>query len=202
MAHIPQNAANTLGLVINDQLAISFCHSQPVPLVSLSAKDANKVLAYVARDACYKATGESKRKDFHRTQRIFDHQQTTAPLRQLPIGRYNGDVPARHRLESILVGCTLTNDHLAGSGWAGSAVCRFCKVEKESMLHLVKECVHLREIIGRPAEDELGTNFQLLGHVEHPLFIAKRRLQFAHASDIPVANEFDSSCCRRYWTDG
>ena len=191
-----QNAANTLGLVITDQLAISFCHSQPVPLplVSLSAKDANKVLAYVARDACYKATGESKRKDFYRTQRIFDHQQTTALLRQLPTGRYNGEVPTRHRLE--------TNDRLAGSGWADSALCRFCNVEKESMLHLVHECAHLHEIIGRPADDELGSNFPLLGHVEHPSFIAKRRLQFAHARDIPVATEFDSTCCHRFWTDG
>lgn len=187
------HAANTLGIQINEQLAVSFGNSQPVPIVSLSAKDATKVLANIARNACYIATGGSKRKDYLRTQGIFDHQQTTALLRKLPVGKYNGEVPSRHRLESNLVGCTLTNDRLAGSGWSDTATCRFCQNAKESMFHLVQECTTLHALIGPPAGDELGKNFHLLGHVEHPLFIAKRRLQFAHACDIPVASDFDAT---------
>ena len=154
--------------------------------MSLSAKDVSRVLANIARDACYKATGDSKRKDFQRTQGIFDHQQTTALLRKLPAGPYSGEVPARFRLESIVVGCTLTNDRLAGSGWSESSACRFCQQVKESMFHLVHECTALHATIGPPTNDELGRNFQLLGHVEHPPFIARRRLQLLMLVIFPL----------------
>ena len=181
-----QNAVDVLGLHITEQLDISFRNSQAVPIVSLSAKDVSRVLANIARDACYKATGDSKRKDFQRTQGIFDHQQTTALLRKLPAGPYSGEVPARFRLESIVVGCTLTNDRLAGSGWSESSACRFCQQVKESMFHLVHECTALHATIGPPTNDELGRNFQLLGHVEHPPFIARRRLQLLMLVIFPL----------------
>ena len=197
-----QNAADVLGIEIDDRLALSFCGSQPVPLCSLNAKDASKVLANITRDACYKATGDTKRKDFHSTQRVFDYQQTLAALKQLPLRHKGGDIADRYRLESILVGCTLTNDRLAGSGWTDTSDCRFCQSDKESMHHLVYECTALHAIIGPPAQDELGANFQLLGHVEHPRFIAKRRLHFSHAADLPVAPDFDGQTCLRFWTDG
>ena len=48
----------------------------------------------------------------------------------------------------------------------------------------------------------MGENFLLLGHIAHPQFIARRRLQFSLAADLEVAGTFDPSCLVRLWTDG
>lgn len=63
-------------------------------------------------------------------------------------------------------------------------------------------CEEAHSLLGKPRGDELGRNFALLGHIEHPQFIAKRRLQFSLASDLQVPECFDAYSCRRLWTDG
>lgn len=181
---------------------MSFCGSQPVSIFSVSAKEANKVLQQIARQACYQLANARARKDFLPTKRIFDFHQTTALLHKLPREPDFCGVSQKSRLESVLIGGTLTNDRLAASGWVASAECRFCGHAKESLSHLVFDCHHVHSVIGKPRSDELGQNFAMLGHVEHPVFIAKRRLQISWAADLEVPGDFDINTCQRMWTDG
>ena len=70
------------------------------------------------------------------------------------------------------------------------------------MHHLIYDCEPLHALTGVPIHHELGENFSLLGHIAHPQFIARRRLQFTLAADLEVSETFDPSCLVRLWTDG
>ena len=197
-----QGAATVLGMRIDHELNMSYCGSTPVSIRAVSTTDASKVLQNLARQACYQQAFGKKRKDLVPSSKIFDFQQTTFLLKRSPLQAESDGVLLRSRLESVLVGCTLTNDRLAGSGWTDSALCRFCCQEKEDMHHLVHDCEHLHNLVGSPIHHELGENFLLLGHIAHPKFVARRRLQFAFAADLELAETFDPMCLKRLWTDG
>lgn len=112
------------------------------------------------------------------------------------------DVSNHTRFESVLVGCTLTNDRLASTGWSETSACRQCGLTKETLHHLVHECDGVRARIGAPTVHELGVNFGLLGHIHQPEFVVRRRLLQLRASDIVSASQFEGSCCNQVWTDG
>ena len=99
------------------------------------------------------------------------------------------------------VGCVLTNDRLASTGWVESSDCRFCHVSKESLPNLL-QCDKLHEQIGRPIPHEFGPNFLTMGHVHHPLFVARRRLLHLTANELEVSPQFCDGEPRRLWSDG
>ena len=77
----------------------------------------------------------------------------------------------------------LTNDRMAATGWTEyTQLCRFCKQTKQSMPHLTAECDSLHQEIGvHQLPHQLGENFMMLGHVEHPFF---HRAQAAAAPEV------------------
>ena len=80
--------------------------------------------------------------------------------------------------------------------------CRFCGRVKESLSHLVFECEAYHAIHPPEPVHEYGSNFGLLGIVEHPIGIIKHRLQWNDPSDI-VVEDFDPvSPVTSWWTDG
>ena len=193
-------AFETLGIQVDDDLCISFLNSPPAPFFRLSPKDLKKALQNIVRQACYSSIDPKSRKDFCKVQGIFDFQQTARLLRSPNL---KNKLSTDHvlRLENVLVGCTLTNDRLAASGWVTSAQCRFCAKEKESLAHLI-ECPNVREKIGDPVWHEFGSNFAMLGHYVHPNFVARRRLQFSDVDSVDIAPNFCPDHTERVWTDG
>lgn len=113
-----------------------------------------------------------------------------------------GELPPKARFESVLVGSTLTNDRMAATGWAKSRECRFCHNTKEPLHHLTIDCPTLREEIGAPGGHQLGANFQMLGHVEHPKFVARRRLLHQSSDGLVAADQFADGHTQSRWTDG
>ena len=195
-----RTAFELLGIQVDDDINISYLGSPPISLFDLSPKSITRALQNIVRNACYSSIDHKARKDFCKPEGVFDFQQTTFLLKtknpQLQLTTEKG-----LRLENILVGCTLTNDRLAASGWVTSASCRFCGQDKESLPHLM-QCHKVIELLGPPVQHEFGSNFAMLGHFIHPNFIAKRRLQFSDVRQIDIASEFSPQHCERIWTDG
>ena len=125
-----------------------------------------------------------------------------------PPGFFSGRAPIfsldreqRFRLENVLIGCVLTNDRLAASGYVNTAACRFCDQEKECLGHLLV-CPRVHEHLGAPILHDFGSNFATLGHFQHPWYVAKRRLQCSDLETIPIASAFSLEHSERVWTDG
>lgn len=195
-----QTALQVLNIDFDDSLNISFLNSSPVSLFDLSPKCIAKPLQNIARHACYCSIDPRSRKDFHKPSGIFDFQQTTRCLfGKSP--RFSFDREHCLRLENVLVGCVLTNDRLAASGWVTSATCRFCDRDKECLEHLLR-CPKVHEILGTPTIHDFGSNFATLGHFQHPAFVAKRRLQCSDLESIDLASSFTLGHHERLWTDG
>ena len=174
LANRLQLACETLGLEIDHNLCLSFQGSKPTSIIDLSPQDARRALQAVCRHACYARAISTPRKDFCKPQGIFDHQLSTLFLARSP-ATTPGELPMKVRFESVVVGCSLTNDRMAATGWATSSDCRFCQTAKESMNHLTSDCYILHNDIGAPIGHQLGQNFRMLGHVEHPNFIGRER---------------------------
>ena len=200
LASTLQRAFETLEIQHDPELRIAFCGGSPVQFTELSPKCLSKALQNIARHACYCSIDPRSRKDFLKPSGVFDFQQTTKLLRQVKKNQ-ESDRELEFRIQNILVGCTLTNDRLAASGWVTSATCRFCGQAKECMMHLL-ECSHVHELLGPPVLHEFGANFAALGHVTHPTAVARQRLRFSNIEDLSIADSFSASHEERFWTDG
>ena len=200
LANSLRAAFDMLGIDTDEHLGISFANSPFVSLFSLSPSCISKTLQNIVRNACYWSINPKSRKDFAKPSGIFDFQQTTLLLRSRS-WKEHSNRERFLRLENILVGCTLTNDRLASSGWVTNANCRFCDNAKESMPHLI-HCTKVHAILGKPVLHEFGSNFAVLGHVQHPISIAKKRLQMSDISSIGLASTFSAEHNERMWTDG
>ena len=200
LANSLQAAFDVLGIQYDENLNISFLGSHFVPIFSFSPSCISKALQNIVRNACYNSIDPKSRKDFNKPSGVFDFQQTTMLLRSRkwtePSNR-----DRFFRLENILVGCALTNDRLASSGWVTSADCRFCDNAKESMPHLL-QCSAVHDILGPPVLHEFGSNFATLGHIQHPACLARKRLQMSDVATIGLAPSFSGAHVERLWTDG
>ena len=189
-------AFDFLGIEYDSDINISFMNSSPVSIFDLSPKCVSKPLQNIARHACYCSIDPKSRKDFRKPSGIFDFQQSTRllfsrnPRHQLEPDQFL-------RLENVLV----DNDRLAASGWVTSASCRFCEQEKECLEHLL-QCRKVWELLGKPLIHDFGSNFAMLGHLFHPNFVAKRRLQCSSIESITLASSFSTHHQERLWTDG
>lgn len=144
-----KTAFDLLGIEYDSDINISFFNSSPVCLFDLSPKCVNRPLQNIARHACYCSIDPKSRKDLHKPSGIFDFQQSTRLLHTRH-PKYQLEPNQVRRLENVLVGCTLTNDRLAASGWVTSAACRFCDQEKECLDHLL-QCPKVWELLGSPS---------------------------------------------------
>lgn len=194
-------ACDTLGLEIDTKLRLSFQGSAPICIAELSPQDARRALQAVCRHACYARATHTPRKDFCKPQGIFDHQLSTLYLAHSPVAT-PGELPLRKRFESVVVGCSLTNDRMAATGWTSSSERRFCQTTKESMDHLTAECKVLHNDIGAPVGHQLGQNFRTLSHVEHPWFVGRRRFLHQSADGLVPAEYFSPDGLTKRWTDG
>ena len=195
-----RDAAHTLGLQLNTDLGLSFQGSQPLDLTKVRPIDVKRAMQHITRHACYVSTPHNGRKDFCKPSGIFDFTQSTLILQQKE-ETVPGVISDSSRFESVVIGCTLTNDRMASSGWTESAVCRFCGETKESMPNLV-QCTALHPLIGSPIPHEFGPNFLMLGHVQHPHFIGRKRLLSLDTNTIACAAHFALGPLRKVWTDG
>ena len=193
------DAAELLHIQLDQNFGISFAGCKPVNLQDVHPKDIRKALQQVVRHACYTATPPT-RKDFSRPTGILDHKQSTRFLVQKQSNDSCG-TPDASRFESICVGCVLTNDRLASTGWTDNSLCRFCNATKESLPHLL-ECENLHELIGPPVQHEFGNNFMTMGHIHHPKFIARKRLLCLSARDLESSVHFEAGAYEKLWTDG
>lgn len=194
-------ACATSGIDVDNDLRFSCFGSAPVSILELSPQDAGRALQAICRHACYARAINAPRKDFCKPCGVFDHQLSTLYLARSPANT-PGELPLKARFESVVVGRTLTNDRMAATGWAKSSECRFCRSTKESMLHLTADCQVLREEIGAPSGHQLGVNFQMLGHVEHPKFVGRRRLLHQSSDGLVAADHFADAPLQSRWTDG
>ena len=94
---------------------------------------------------------------------IFD---LTCGLRKLSKLLQNDGVYVESHVQSQLVGCTLTRDRLFAAALDSSNDCRFYGSTKETLSHLVHECVSYSTDHPRPNAHEFGANFGCLGIVE------------------------------------
>lgn len=186
---------------MTNDLCLSFCDSQPISLQDLTPQHSCRILQAIARDACYRLAGSTPRKDFVKTVQVFDHALTTSFFRTAKVFG-NDDISNHQRLESVLVGCCLTNDRMAATGWTDNPACRFCGADRESMAHLVHQCAHLHDSVGVPTIHEVGSNFALLGHVHQPTFVVRRRMLQLQAGSLPLAEQFCPTEIEKVWTDG
>ena len=193
-------ACDTLGIEIDQGLKLSVFGSQPISFEQLTPQDARRALQAICRHACYLKASTTPRKDFLKPKGVFDHQLSGLSLAKSH--DVTAGVPNTVRFESVVVGCSLTNDRMAATGWAETSVCRFCKQTKESMPHLTAECDSLHCEIGVPVAHQLGENFMMLGHVEHPLFIARKRLLHQKSDELVFSESFHAGEITQLWTDG
>ena len=195
------DAFNVFGITIDDQLSISFHGSAKIPLLELHAKDIKRLLAALAANACYFKAQTRARKDFQKPAGILDLDLTRSSLSELKKITI-GAIPASSFLDAVQTGCLLTNDRLCAASLVTSPQCRFCGFEKESTPHLVHECHELHRQIGAPCCHEFGSNFAMMGIVEHPLGFVKQRLSWSKPSAISIVPLQRFGVTLPLWTDG
>ena len=169
-------------------------------IFQLDYRDFKDTLSMLAKDYCYQNANNLHRKDFVRTEGVFDYDLTSHMLRVKPSNQQEG-IPDHLFLLNHMVGCSSTKDRLTAAGHMDDPQCRFCGSEKESIPHLLRECNQMAETFGSVPSHELGANFVTLGLVEHPFPIAKYRLQ-VNTELPPVPTNIDTLVRKKCWIDG
>ena len=196
-----QKACETLGLDVDETLAISFHGSKPLPLGLVPPKTLRSFLKHLAIQAQYHAVQHGKRKDICKPSGLLDFSLSTEFLKH-PTFQTAHFPSAISHFESVLVGCTLTKDRLFASGWAEDSKCRFCGKVKETLAHIVFQCQTYHAWTSRPVLHEFGANFPLLGIFEHPIALAKHRIRQTKAQETQVAEFRPDLPLQEFWTDG
>ena len=193
-------AFSLFGLTLHDDFCVSFRCSQRVPLLDLPTSQLRKLLQQLARHVCYIRGCERKRKDTNTPKGILDFDLTCTFWKKSKL-KFDEGLPATHCFESLVVGCSITNDRLCAAGLTQTDRCRFCQQEQENLPHLL-QCFDVFHMFGTPTNHELGENFLNLGIIEHPPKIIEHRLQFSSTEQIPVADFTDPDVTTLLWTDG
>ena len=171
-----------------------------IPLVEACSADLKGALKILATDVCYQNANDLHRKDFSKTEGVFDPDLSKLVLRTMQ-NSSSHDVPDRQFLLNHMVGCSTTRDRLSAAGFIADSSCRFCQSEKESIPHIMKSCDPAKAFFGAVPDHELGANFVSLGLVEHPFGIAKHR--FKLTTKLPeIPTQIDTSCKKCLWSDG
>ena len=194
-------ACEELHIQLDQSLQLHFHSSQSVPINMLSPHDLAAGLNHIARQRAYQNADITTRKDFFTPQGLLDFHTTTKFLKK-PTFQTPGPPSAQVRAESTIVGCTLTKDRLFAAGWCSTHQCRFCGTCKESLFHLVHECIAYHNAASPPCLHELGSNFALVGHVEHPYRLTAFRLQYAYADPAAAVTFVPGDDTQELWTDG
>ena len=193
-----QHACSVLRVDITPNLGFSFHGSRPFALEKLQPRELKPLLVQLAKQAAYQNVDFRTRKDFVQPQGLLDFRTTTKLLLD-ETATVGSTITLARRFHSVVVGCVLTNDRLSAAGWVDSSQCRFCSQAKECMSHLVYECTALHSLIGKPTLHELGSNFALMGILEQPWFLARRRLLCSIPPSIFQPFQFERIA--EFWTD-
>ena len=199
-----KQACTNLGCGIGSPFHLTFFSSTPVCVLDFGIRDLKKILQLMCRNMCYKQATELTRKDLCPSVGILDYPSTLIGHRTCK-SQFINSISMQAFRDSVLVGCNTTNDKRYRAGFADDNLCRFCKSETETFLHLTTTCSsppysHLKP----ECPSDCGPNFRQLGIVEVPRELQNVRLQISHTSQIPVIpwSQHTVDNFVTFWTDG
>ena len=196
-----KEAFRFFGLSLSPDLVLSFGGKPLMPAWDLHPKDIKMLLHRLSRHRCYLEAANQHRKDFRMPSGILDYDLTCG-LRDKSTIKHESKAVVESHFVAQLVGCTLTRDRLCAASLDTSDKCRFCGCVKESLAHLVFDCEAYHALHPPEPVHEFGSNFGLLGIVEHPVGVVKHRLQWNDPNDL-LAAPFQPSAPRvSWWSDG
>ena len=193
-----------LGILHQGAFHLVFFDAEPVCFLDFGKKELRNLLKIVVRHQCYKYATDIKRKDLKPCVGYLNFPLTQKHPRGFKNQNIDG-LPLTCFWESLVVGCTVTNDRKAKAGFSESPLCRYCKSETESLEHLVDHCTAAPFAESRPTlPTGCGPNFKLLGIVECSKNQAASRLRISKTSSIPVKiwNHDCAASFKQVWTDG
>ena len=199
-----KQACTNLGCEIVGPFHLSFLGSPAVCILDFGTRDLKVILQILCRNTCYQEATKIARKDVRTSDGVLDFPSTCLGHRYCKSQFINGISMQAFR-DSAMVGCNTTNDRRYKAGFTDNNLCRFCKTEPESFLHLTSSCVcppflHLKPV----CPQDCGPNFLQLGIVEVPRELQHTRLQISKTSDIPVKpwTSHTTDAFLTVWTDG
>ena len=196
-----KEAFRFFGLSLSPDLVLSFGGKPLMPAWDLHPKDIKMLLHRLSRHRCYLEAANQHRKDFRMPSGILDYDLTCG-LRDKSTIKHESKAVVESHFVAQLVGCTLTRDRLCAASLDTSDKCRFCGCVKESLAHLVFDCEAYHALHPPEPVHEFGSNFGLLGIVEHPVGVVKHRLQWNDPNDLLVATFQPSAPRVSWWSDG
>lgn len=158
-------------------------------------------LQVLARDLCYKKSAIGTRKDI---QPVTGHLNFDSSIAVHKVFRKQQDSSKSMRFwESIVVGCLSTKDRRAAVETTQQNICRFCGVDKETVLRLTN-CSIVKQKIPQPSfPNGVGNNFRTFGLVEIQHQDMYSRLRMSELATVPVADWSSHSACDfTFFTDG
>ena len=203
MAHFAQ-ACTCIGIKHSETFKVTIWDSEALCFLDFSRRDFKLLLQHLCRHICYSNASSTTRKDLSICQGILDYSVTSLAASPAEKLHYGGKNLACHR-DSILVGCTITNDRAYAANFVESAECRFCGKTKESIMHIVRECEALPDELRKPALPlNLGPNFDCFGIAETSLDNAKKALRVSNPTQIPYVqwNQQTTRDPCQVWVDG
>ena len=199
-----KQACYNLGCKTEGPFHLSFLGSSPVCILDFGIRDLKAVLQIVCRDMCYKEATKLSRKDLQESNGTLDFPSTCIGHRSCK-GQYVNGISMQAYRDSVMVGCNTTNDRRHKAGFSPDNLCRFCKSEPETFLHLTAHCESPPFADQKPdCPSNCGPNFQPLGIVEISNELVKSRLSISQTHEIPVSPWSQSTTheFRTLWTDG
>ena len=144
-------------------------------ILDIHPKDLRPFLHTMAQQACYEASGTKPRKDIYKPTGLLDGYLSTA-FHRFHAKKDDPCAFLKPHFDSQLVGCTITNDRRFAAGFSETSDCRFCGLVKESLTHIVSECLACPPELQACIAHDFGPNYRNLGIFEHPVAIADKRL--------------------------
>ena len=203
MAHFNQ-ACTCLGIKLSDAFTLSIWDSQDLCFLDFSRRDFKLLLQHLCRHICYSSASSTTRKDIANNQGILDFGLTSLAATPAEKTLFLGKSVTPHR-DSILVGCSITRDRAFAANFVDTPQCRFCNSTKESIMHIVRECIALPEELKRPTLPlQLGPNFDITGIAEISYEHARASLVVSNPTQIPFMqwNQNTRSDFMHTWVDG
>ena len=176
-------------------------HGVELNMIDLALRDFKRVLIQIARTMCYRKASGINRKDFHKSDQFLDFESTMYTRNLLK--KQNSSLVGY--CESVLVGCTITQDRAYRANLAPDNLCRFCDAVQESMYHVTAECPCAPFKQDQPEwPKDFGKNLMMLGIVEAPPAIVSQRFKISNPWNIPVVPWHSSTTTSllKVWTDG
>ena len=189
LAHF-QKALNIFHLALFPDLSIRIGR-QSFSVLDVHPKDLKGFLHVMGRQACYETAGSKFRKDIFKPTGLLDFHLSTL-FKTCHAKPEDSCSWLQPHVDSQLVGCTITNDRRFAAGFSETSDCRFCGQVKESLSHVVCDCLACPPDLQACIAHEFGPNYRNLGIFEHPVEVANHRLGLTRW-DVSAVQRFDST---------